>query len=587
MDVAASFQFLVDALARDWYVIAPDLRGFGRSAWQPQGYWFPDYVADLEALLDALRAGRGGRRSSATASAATSCMHYAGVRPQRVRARGVARRLRHPGRGRGAGARRSSRAGSTRWRSRRSSRPTPSLDAVAERLQKNNPRLPRDQALFLARHWAEALPDGTARLRSDPRHKLPFPTVYRLEEVYAVWRAIAAPVLWVAGAESNIPQWLDGTPRRRRRPTARRRAPAPRAHRRTGGCVTIADAGPHAAPRPARRRGRGDRAVPCRRTAEHPGGARRADDAAASRRGAYVALVALTLIWGANWIVMKLALVQRRSRRLQHPPHVARHRRAVRGAARRGARPLLPESWLAVARHRLLPDDDQLRRDDDGAGRAAAPAARRCWCSRCRSGRCCSRGRCCASACAARSGRDRARVRRARCWSSRRGTGRASSRRSCGRCCRASAGRRGRSRPSTSSATRRFDMLNFIAWQMLFGVHAAHAASPCCAARRRRQWSAVLRCCCSATPASSRSRSRGSCCGSAILRFLPAGTASLNMLAIPVIALAISIVIFGEASPAASGSASRCIGAGLALLGFARPARRAAAVASIDTESPP
>ena len=52
MDVGASFQFLVDALAGDWYAIAPDLRGFGRSAWQAQGYWFFDYVADLEALLD-------------------------------------------------------------------------------------------------------------------------------------------------------------------------------------------------------------------------------------------------------------------------------------------------------------------------------------------------------------------------------------------------------------------------------------------------------------------------------------------------------------------------------------------------------
>jgi len=28
MDVAASFQFLVDVLAREWCVIAPDLRGF-------------------------------------------------------------------------------------------------------------------------------------------------------------------------------------------------------------------------------------------------------------------------------------------------------------------------------------------------------------------------------------------------------------------------------------------------------------------------------------------------------------------------------------------------------------------------------
>ena len=36
MDVGASFQFLVDALAGEWYAIAPDLRGYGRSGWQPQ-----------------------------------------------------------------------------------------------------------------------------------------------------------------------------------------------------------------------------------------------------------------------------------------------------------------------------------------------------------------------------------------------------------------------------------------------------------------------------------------------------------------------------------------------------------------------
>ncbi|MBX9811308.1 MAG: lysophospholipase [Burkholderiales bacterium] len=29
MNVSASFQFLVDSLKHDWYVIAPDWRGFG------------------------------------------------------------------------------------------------------------------------------------------------------------------------------------------------------------------------------------------------------------------------------------------------------------------------------------------------------------------------------------------------------------------------------------------------------------------------------------------------------------------------------------------------------------------------------
>ena len=52
MDVGASFQFLVDALARDWCVLAPDWRGFGQSAWCEDGYWFADYLADLDALLE-------------------------------------------------------------------------------------------------------------------------------------------------------------------------------------------------------------------------------------------------------------------------------------------------------------------------------------------------------------------------------------------------------------------------------------------------------------------------------------------------------------------------------------------------------
>ena len=87
-----------------------------------------------------------------------------------------------------------------------------SFEAVADRLQKSNPRLPRDKALFLAAHWAEALPDGRIRLASDPRHRLPFPTVYRIEETYAVWRNIAAPTLWIAAEDSNIPRWLDDHP---------------------------------------------------------------------------------------------------------------------------------------------------------------------------------------------------------------------------------------------------------------------------------------------------------------------------------------------------------------------------------------
>ncbi len=210
MDVAASFQFLVDAFEREIHAIAPDLRGFGRSEWQAQGYWFPDYVADLEALIDALAPGERVDLVGHSLGG-NVVMLYAGARPARVR-RAVSLE------GFGIPAEDAGRAPKkiAAWLDALAAPPDfapyANLDAVADRLQKNNPRLPREAANFLASHWAETLPDGCARLRSDPRHKLPFPTTYRVEEAYAVWREIVAPTLWVAAAESSIPKWLGDHP---------------------------------------------------------------------------------------------------------------------------------------------------------------------------------------------------------------------------------------------------------------------------------------------------------------------------------------------------------------------------------------
>jgi pimeloyl-ACP methyl ester carboxylesterase len=210
MDVGASFQFLADALERDWYVIAPDLRGYGRSAWQAQGYWFPDYVADLEALIDEMSPGEPVTLVGHSLGG-NIVLHYAGVRPQRVRAVVSLEGFGIPAEN-ALGAPEKFAAWLDALVAPIAFAPYASMDAVARRLQKNNPRLPSDKAMLLARHWAEELADGTARLLSDPRHKLPFPAVYRLEEVYAVWRKIMAPVLWIAAAQSSVPEWLGDHP---------------------------------------------------------------------------------------------------------------------------------------------------------------------------------------------------------------------------------------------------------------------------------------------------------------------------------------------------------------------------------------
>lgn len=240
MDVAASFQFLVDALEGRWHVIAPDWQGFGRTAWRRDGYWYQDYVADLDFLLRALlpddRAHLIGHSLGANVA-----MIYAGVRASRV---GSVIAL--DGFGIPAEDPAVAPAKMAAWLDALAQPPMlapyPDLAAVASRLQKNNPQLARDQAEFLAGEWAQALPDGSVRLRADPRHKLPFPTVYRMEEIEAVWRGIEVPVLWVEAAESHISKWLaggaDNPDADADAEIARRMRNVPQATR-----VTVADAG--------------------------------------------------------------------------------------------------------------------------------------------------------------------------------------------------------------------------------------------------------------------------------------------------------------------------------------------------------
>lgn len=210
MDVAASFQFLVDSLQRDWYVIAPDWRGFGLSGWQDESYWFPDYYADLEALLDLLHPEAPARVVGHSMGGMIAC-HYAGLRPQRVR-----RLISLEGFGLTRTSPQQAPARIRQWlddlRTPPRFKPYRSFDEVAERLKSLNPRLTGERAAFLARHWARHGKDGEVVLCSDPRHKIANPYLFRIEESIACWREIACPVLWVYARDSRRGGYLRDTP---------------------------------------------------------------------------------------------------------------------------------------------------------------------------------------------------------------------------------------------------------------------------------------------------------------------------------------------------------------------------------------
>ncbi len=205
MDVSASFQFLVDCFARDWHVIAPDWRGFGLTEWAQNGYWFPDYYADLDALLNIYQPDSAVHLIGHSMGGNVACT-YAGIRPQRV-----AQLISLEGFGAARTAATDAPKRYARWLDQLAAppafKPYPSFEAVAARMQKNNPRLTAERAAFLAQHWARKTEIGTVELRSDPKHKIVNPVLSRVEELLACWRHITAPALWVCGDASGAPGW--------------------------------------------------------------------------------------------------------------------------------------------------------------------------------------------------------------------------------------------------------------------------------------------------------------------------------------------------------------------------------------------
>ena len=89
MDVAASYQFMVDAFSEAFVsqrpIIAMDWRGYGLTETPPtDSYWFPDYLADLDALLDTLYPDQPVDLVGHSMGG-NVVMMYAGSRPERIR----------------------------------------------------------------------------------------------------------------------------------------------------------------------------------------------------------------------------------------------------------------------------------------------------------------------------------------------------------------------------------------------------------------------------------------------------------------------------------------------------------------------
>jgi pimeloyl-ACP methyl ester carboxylesterase len=216
MDVAASWQFMVDALDADFVqgrcILAPDWRGFGLSISAQDNYWFPDYLADLDALLRHY-AGEQTVDLVGHSMGGNVAMLYAGVRPRRIR-----RLVNLEGFGLPANRPEQAPQRYAQWldeiaqlhRGELALKTYADAEGVTQRLMKTNPRLPLEKAQWLARQWARPHAQGQWEILGAAAHKIVNAQLYRVDEVLACWAQISAPVLVVESSEPQLDAWWQG-----------------------------------------------------------------------------------------------------------------------------------------------------------------------------------------------------------------------------------------------------------------------------------------------------------------------------------------------------------------------------------------
>jgi pimeloyl-ACP methyl ester carboxylesterase len=194
LDTGETWQFLVDEWPGAQRCCAPDWRGFGRSAGTGAPYWFPQYFADLDELLEHLSPGVAVNLVGHSMGGHIA-LTYAGLRPERVK-RVIS--LDGPGLARTEPADAVQKY--RRWLDQLQEPlphfgDYPSLEVFAQVLRKRQPRLTPARAAFVAQAWTRPLAEGRVALAMDPWHKLINPVNYRRDEQEACWAQICAPTL--------------------------------------------------------------------------------------------------------------------------------------------------------------------------------------------------------------------------------------------------------------------------------------------------------------------------------------------------------------------------------------------------------
>jgi pimeloyl-ACP methyl ester carboxylesterase len=208
LDQAYSWKLFVDVLAtrsrQPLWIVAPDCRGHGDSGWVGAGgyYHFPDYVSDLDRVLDDIGVERFSLIGHSMGG--TISFLYAGAFPERLSKLVLIEGIGPLGMNfADAPARLAGWIGELRERGRNHFREYSTVEAGAHQLRQTNPRLKNEFALELARAGMKQNAKGKWVWKFDPLHRTASPQPFYTAQALEFFRRIACPVLIVDGQNSR------------------------------------------------------------------------------------------------------------------------------------------------------------------------------------------------------------------------------------------------------------------------------------------------------------------------------------------------------------------------------------------------
>lgn len=201
LDQGAAWALVAERVAEQGYhFIAPDARGHGRSGHTPLGsdYHFPDYLSDLDALLELLAPDRLHLVGHSMGGTVASL--YAGLRPEVVSVLALVEGLGPPAES-GADLPGKLRLHLDQLRKLKAHRVMENATAAAERLRRMTPTLSPDFAQLLAERSTVPVPGGVS-WRWDRLHRTRMPAIFSAEGYQATLAQITAPTTAIFGDQS-------------------------------------------------------------------------------------------------------------------------------------------------------------------------------------------------------------------------------------------------------------------------------------------------------------------------------------------------------------------------------------------------